>query len=66
MVEERLVRDGVALGFAGHRVRVDLRALCGQAVTMYGRSEVTKDLIDARRRKRKADFWGSRRGRRGI
>jgi p-hydroxybenzoate 3-monooxygenase len=48
MLQERLVHDGVALGFAGRSVRVDLRALCGQSVSVYGQTEVTKDLIDAR------------------
>ena len=47
MMKERLVHDGVALGFSGRRVRVDLRALCGQSVSVYGQTEVTKDLIDA-------------------
>jgi p-hydroxybenzoate 3-monooxygenase len=48
MLKERLVHDGIALGFAGRSVRVDLRALCGQSVSVYGQTEVTKDLIDAR------------------
>ena len=48
MLKERLVHDGVALAFGGRSVRVDLRALCGQSVSVYGQTEVTKDLIDAR------------------
>jgi p-hydroxybenzoate 3-monooxygenase len=48
LLKERFVHDGVALGFSGRRVRVDLRALCGQSVSIYGQTEVTKDLIDAR------------------
>jgi p-hydroxybenzoate 3-monooxygenase len=48
MLKERLVHNGVALGFAGRRVRVDLHALSGCAVSVYGQTEVTKDLVDAR------------------
>jgi p-hydroxybenzoate 3-monooxygenase len=45
---ERLVHDGFKLGFSGQGVRVDLKALTGKSVTIYGQTEVTRDLIDAR------------------
>jgi p-hydroxybenzoate 3-monooxygenase len=48
MLKERLVHDGVALGFAGRSVRVDLKNLTGNTVSVYGQTEVTKDLIDSR------------------
>jgi p-hydroxybenzoate 3-monooxygenase len=48
MLKERLVHDGFSLGFSGRSVRVDLKGLTGKAVTVYGQTEVTKDLIDAR------------------
>jgi p-hydroxybenzoate 3-monooxygenase len=48
MLKERLVHDGVALGFAGRSVRVDLKNLTGTTVSVYGQTEVTKDLIDSR------------------
>jgi p-hydroxybenzoate 3-monooxygenase len=48
MLSERLVHDGFALGFAGTSFRVDLLGLTGSAVSVYGQTEVTKDLIDAR------------------
>jgi p-hydroxybenzoate 3-monooxygenase len=48
MLAERLVHDGVSLAFAGRTVRVDLKDLTGQSVSVYGQSELTKDLIDAR------------------
>jgi p-hydroxybenzoate 3-monooxygenase len=48
MLRERLVHDGFALGFAGRTVRVDLKGLTGSAVSVYGQTEVTKDLIEAR------------------
>jgi p-hydroxybenzoate 3-monooxygenase len=48
LLNERLVHDGVALGFAGRSVRVDLKSLTGSTVSVYGQTEVTKDLIDAR------------------
>jgi len=48
MLRERLVHDGVALGFSGRSLRIDLHALTGRSVSVYGQTEVTKDLIDAR------------------
>jgi p-hydroxybenzoate 3-monooxygenase len=48
MLAERLVHDGVSLAFAGRTLRVDLKGLTGSAVSVYGQTEVTKDLIDAR------------------
>jgi p-hydroxybenzoate 3-monooxygenase len=48
MQAERLVHDGFALGFSGKSVRIDLKALTGKAVSVYGQTEVTKDLLDAR------------------
>jgi p-hydroxybenzoate 3-monooxygenase len=48
MLKERLVHEGVVLGFDGHSVRIDLKALTGKSVSVYGQTELTKDLIDAR------------------
>lgn len=46
MLKDRLVHDGVSLAFAGRSVRVDLKALTGSSVSVYGQTEITKDLID--------------------
>ena len=43
-----LVHDGVEIAVAGRRFRVDFRALTGKTVTVYGQTEVTRDLIAAR------------------
>ncbi|HEX6114004.1 MAG TPA: 4-hydroxybenzoate 3-monooxygenase [Geminicoccaceae bacterium] len=43
-----LVHDGIELSFGGSRHRIDFKALTGKAVTIYGQTEVTKDLIGAR------------------
>jgi len=45
---ERLVHDGFSLGFADRSFRIDLKGLTGNGVTIYGQTEVTKDLMDAR------------------
>lgn len=46
---EGLVHHGVELSFAGRRHRIDFAELTpGKAVTVYGQTEVTKDLIAAR------------------
>jgi p-hydroxybenzoate 3-monooxygenase len=48
MREVGLVHEGIELSFGGRRHRIDFRALTGKAVTVYGQTEVTKDLIAAR------------------
>lgn len=46
---EGLVHGGIELSFAGNRHPIDFRALTGgKCVTIYGQTEVTKDLINAR------------------
>jgi len=46
---EGLVHDGIELSWDGKRQRIDLRTLTrGKAVTVYGQTEVTRDLMDAR------------------
>ena len=45
---EGLVHDGFDLAFGGARHRIDLRRLTGRSVTVYGQTEITKDLVQAR------------------
>ena len=47
--KECLVHGGIDLAFNGVRHRIDLNALTGgKNVTVYGQTEVTRDLMDAR------------------
>ncbi len=45
---EGLVHDGTELTFRGERHRIDFRRLTGKAVTVYGQTEITRDLMEAR------------------
>ena len=45
---EALTHDGVEFGFNGRRQRIELQRLVGRAMTIYGQTEVTRDLMDAR------------------
>jgi p-hydroxybenzoate 3-monooxygenase len=45
---EGLVHEGFDLAFGGARHRIDLAGLTGKRVTVYGQTEITKDLMDAR------------------
>lgn len=45
-----LLHDGFDLAFGGERHRIDLKGLTGKQVTVYGQTEVTRDLIDLRLR----------------
>jgi p-hydroxybenzoate 3-monooxygenase len=49
MDRDGVVHEGVELAFAGRRVRIDLKALTGgKTVTLYGQTDVTRDLMEAR------------------
>ncbi len=49
MNEEGLPHDGIELLFGGQRHRIDLHALTGgKRVMVYGQTEVTRDLMEAR------------------
>jgi p-hydroxybenzoate 3-monooxygenase len=45
---EGLVHDGVMLQFDSRLHRIDFRELVGASVTVYGQTEVTRDLMNAR------------------
>ncbi len=46
---EALIHRGIELAFAGRRHRIDLKGLTGgSVVTVYGQTEVTRDLVAAR------------------
>jgi p-hydroxybenzoate 3-monooxygenase len=46
---EGLVHEGVELAFAGSRHRIDLKAATGKTMMIYGQTEVTLDLMNARK-----------------
>ena len=46
---EGLVHDGIELAFDGARHRIDMKALTGKTVMIYGQTEVTLDLMNARK-----------------
>jgi p-hydroxybenzoate 3-monooxygenase len=46
---EGLVHGGIELAFAGSRHRIDLKGATGKTVMIYGQTEVTLDLMNARR-----------------
>ncbi|WP_024510844.1 4-hydroxybenzoate 3-monooxygenase [Bradyrhizobium sp. ARR65] len=46
---EGLVHDGIELAFGGARHRIDMKALTGRTVMIYGQTEVTLDLMNARK-----------------
>src|SRR5262249_56484551 len=43
-----LFHDGIYLNVLGDRRRIDMAALTGRRITVYGQNEVVKDLITAR------------------
>ena len=49
MHKEGLIHEGINLAFAGRVLRIDFKALTGgKSTCVYGQTEVTRDLMDAR------------------
>jgi p-hydroxybenzoate 3-monooxygenase len=46
---EGLVHHGIELSFGGARHRIDMTAVTGKTMTIYGQTDVTLDLMNARR-----------------
>ena len=58
MEREGHVHDGIALSFSGRVERIDLKGLTGgKSVMVYGQTEVTKDLMDAREKSGATTFY---------
>jgi p-hydroxybenzoate 3-monooxygenase len=57
---EGLPHDGFDLCFGGERHRIDLHALTGRKVTVYGQTEVTRDLMEARTAAGLQTIYGAR------
>jgi 2-polyprenyl-6-methoxyphenol hydroxylase-like FAD-dependent oxidoreductase len=51
---EGLTHDGIEIAIDGHRRRVDFRGLVGASVTVYGQTEMTKDLGNRRAARRRS------------
>jgi p-hydroxybenzoate 3-monooxygenase len=47
LLRERMIHDGTVLTFNGDNLRIDFADLVGKRVTVYGQTEVTRDLMDA-------------------
>ena len=48
MMREGLAHDGVELAYDSYTHRIDLKALTGRRIMVYGQTEIQKDLADAR------------------
>ena len=46
--QQGLIHDGTEIAFDSARHRIDFKGLTGKTVTVYGQTEVTRDLMDAR------------------
>ncbi|MEM7543801.1 MAG: 4-hydroxybenzoate 3-monooxygenase, partial [Pseudomonadota bacterium] len=48
MRREGMVHSGFGVAFNGQRYRIDMQSLAGKSVVVYGQTEITKDLYEAR------------------
>jgi p-hydroxybenzoate 3-monooxygenase len=57
MRNECLVHHGLNFAFAGRQHRIDLLGLTGRSVIIYGQTEVTRDLMEARAKAGLTSFY---------
>jgi p-hydroxybenzoate 3-monooxygenase len=50
LLADGLPHDGIEIAFGGTRYRIDMREATSKHVTIYGQTEVTRDLMNARSR----------------
>jgi p-hydroxybenzoate 3-monooxygenase len=56
---EGLLHGGIELSFGGSRHRIDFQALTGRHVTVYGQTEVTRDLMQMRQAQGLTTVYGA-------
>ncbi len=54
---ERIDHDYVSLGFDGDRLEIPVKDITGHNVTVYGQTEITKDLIEACEARGQKIYW---------
>jgi len=54
---ERIDHDGLSLSFDGDRLDLPVKDLTGHSVTVYGQTEITRDLIDACEARGQTIYW---------
>jgi p-hydroxybenzoate 3-monooxygenase len=54
---ERIDHDGLILSFDGDAFEVPVKAITGHYVTVYGQTEITRDLIEACEARNQPIFW---------
>ena len=59
MHHEGLVHDGTEICIEGVRHRFDFKQLCGNTVTVYGQTEITKDMMDGRAATGRPTFYSA-------
>jgi p-hydroxybenzoate 3-monooxygenase len=59
---EGLVEDGFNLADGERLIRIDIANLTGKHVTVYGQTEITRDLMEAARARAGGDLSGRRCG----
>ena len=57
MMREGLIHEGFDVAFANGRHRIDLKALTGRSMLVYGQNELQKDLAEARSAESGAVLW---------
>lgn len=56
---ERIDHDGVILGFDGDQIEIPIKDITGHHVTVYGQTEITRDLVEACEARGQQIFWNA-------
>ncbi len=56
---ERINHNGVILSFDGTRIDIPIKAITGHHVTVYGQTEITRDLLEACEDRGQPIYWNS-------
>lgn len=54
---ERIDHDGLVLSFDGDQLSLPVKDITGHCVTVYGQTEITRDLIDACEAREQTIYW---------
>lgn len=54
---EKINHDGVILSFDGDQFEIPVKSITGHHVTVYGQTEITRDLLDACEAREQVFYW---------
>jgi len=57
--KEGMVQEGFSIFYESDKIRIDLKRLAGKSIIVYGQTEITRDLMEARQRSGRPVVYGA-------